>query len=198
MDLTKIILKRRSIRRFTDKPIELATIGGILEIAKEAPSSGNIQNWRLIIVTEKKIRAEIVNACLGQNWLHTAPAIIVVCADVNLTKKYKKKSDLCSIQNTSIIATYIMLKAAEVGLGTCWVDGFDDSRISSILRLPANIKPYALLPIGHPHPDEKYRSHKRIPINNLTWFNRYGYAFNTAPRMKKPSIVKRIKSLIRK
>lgn len=195
MDLTDAILKRRSIRRFLDKPIETATIGGILEIAKEAPSSGNVQNWRFVIVTDRNIKAEIADACLGQTWISTAPAIIIVCADSSYTKKYGKKSEISDIQNTAIITTLIMLKAAELGLGTCFVNSFDDNAVSRILRLPSNVKPYVVLPIGYPDPDEKYHSHKRNSIDKLTYFNKYGT--RTAPKIKRESLIKKFKRLIK-
>lgn len=196
MDLTTAIEKRRSIRRFLDKPVEIATIGGILEVAKEAPSAGNVQNWRFIIVTDKEIKAEIADRG-GQTWIAKAPALIVVCADSTYTKKYGKKSETYDIQDTAIITTLIMLKAAEIGLGTCWVGGFNETILSKILRLPNNIKPYVILPIGYPHPDEKYKAHKRYSIDKVTYFNRYGYYQKLAPKQKEP-ILKKIKRLIRK
>lgn len=197
MDLTTAIEKRRSIRRFLDKPVEIATIGGILEIAKEAPSAGNVQNWRFIIITDKKIKAEIANICAGQTWIAKAPALIAICADSTYTKKYKQKSEMYDTQNTAIITTLIMLKAAEIGLGTCWVGTFDEKALSGILRLPSNIKPYVVLPIGYPHPDEKYKAHKRYSIDKLTYFNRYGYHQKLAPKQKEP-FLKKVKRLIKR
>lgn len=195
MDLTVAIEKRRSIRRFLDKPVEIATIGGILEVAKEAPSSGNIQNWRFVIVTDEKIKAEIADACLKQTWINTAPALIVVCCEASATKSYGKKSNLFNIQNTAIITTLIMLKATEVGLGTCWIGSFDENAVKRILRLPANFEVHAVLPIGYPHPDEKYHSHSRTSIDKLTYFDKYGVKI--APKIKS-SLSKKVKNLVKR
>ena len=92
MDLIETIKTRRSIRRYIDKPVEQEKINEILECARFAPSSGNIQNSRLIIVTKEEKRKRIAEACLNQYWIQTAPVLIVICSDTKQIKRnYEKR-----------------------------------------------------------------------------------------------------------
>ena len=81
MDLSKAIIERCSVRDYQDKAISIETILEILNIAKNSPSSGNLQNWRFIIVTDESKRNEIAIACLNQVWMAKAPIHIIICND---------------------------------------------------------------------------------------------------------------------
>jgi len=83
MDVSAAILKRASIRRFKPLPVEKAKIEKVLEAGRRAPSWGNTQPWRFIVVQDKAKREEIARACGGQPHVGAAPVVIVCCGSVN-------------------------------------------------------------------------------------------------------------------
>ena len=88
MELTAAIQKRCSIRRFKDKPVEKEKIIKILEAGRRAPSWGNTQPWRFIVITDKAKMAEVAKAAGGQPQAAGAPVLIVCCATIDdFTKK---------------------------------------------------------------------------------------------------------------
>jgi nitroreductase len=82
MDVSKAILKRVSIRKFKSTPVEKAKIEKVLEAGRRAPSWGNTQPWRFIVVQDKAKREEVAKAC-GQANIASAPVIIVCCATID-------------------------------------------------------------------------------------------------------------------
>lgn len=88
MELTAAIQKRCSIRRFKSTPVEKEKIMKILEAGQRAPSWGNTQPWRFIVITDKAKMAEVAQAAGGQPQAAGAPVLIVCCATIDdFTKK---------------------------------------------------------------------------------------------------------------
>lgn len=175
MDLNSILDSRHSIREYQGKDVNYNLIGELLDAARKAPSSGNVQNWRFIIVKDKTKRNDIATACLKQYWMNQAPVHIVVCYDEsNVKELYPKLYEEFSIQNTAIAASYILLKATELKLGTCWVAVFDKNAVSKILKLPSNLHPVIIITVGYPKSKPKIT--KRHPVEYLIYFEEFGYS----------------------
>ncbi len=173
MDLDKIIASRHSIREYASKDVTYKTIGEILDIAKNAPSSSNVQNWRFIIVKDKSKKEKIAKSCLDQLWMSKAPVHIVVCYDErNIKTLFPKEYVEYSIQNVSIISTLIMLKATELGLGTCWVAVSNQREISSILKIPDFIIPSVIITLGYAN--NYHKKTTRNQLNTVLHFEEYG------------------------
>ena len=173
MELSEIIKNRHSIREYEKKEVELKKIGEILSLAENAPSSGNIQNWRFIVVNDKEKKNLLAKACLNQTWMNEAPVFIVVCYDVSDAKTlYPEDYEKFSIQNCAVISTYIILIAEHLGLGSCWVDVNDQEKVSRILDLPENIKGSVIITLGYKKGD--YKKTKRYSFNDFTFFEKYG------------------------
>lgn len=172
MELDEAIISRQSIKSYKDKDVDNKIIGEILTSAINAPSSGNIQNWHFIIVRDQEKRNNIATSCLKQYWMNEAPVHIVVCYDErNIKMLYPKMYEEFSLQNTSIVATLILLKATDLGIGSCWVSVFDPGAISSILKLPEHIKPSVIITLGYPRVKPKKTT--RNPAFNLVSFEEY-------------------------
>jgi nitroreductase len=176
MDVLEALATRRSIRKYLDVPVEWDKIGQVLEAGRLAPSAGNLQEWRFIVVTKHETRKEIAESALSQHWIETAPVHIVVVA---LTEKVKihygmRGERLYTIQDCAACATYMMLAAHELGLGSCWIGAFDEAKLQRILNLPDEVRPQMLLTVGYA--DEKPHMPPRYPINNLVFLENYGGA----------------------
>lgn len=167
------ITTRRSIRKFADVPIPMQRIGPILEAGRSAPSAGNLQTWKFIIVTEPDQKKQIADACFQQFWIAKAPVIIVVVAEVEKCEQYygPRGAKLYAIQNTSAAVMNMLLAIHSQGLSSCWVSAFDDGMISRVCALPASVAPHAVLPIGLA--DEKVPAPPRYNLEILTFFGQY-------------------------
>ncbi|MEK6952411.1 MAG: nitroreductase family protein [Nanoarchaeota archaeon] len=175
MDINQIFDSRHSIRDYQDKDVSYDLIGELIDSARKAPSSGNVQNWRFIIVKDKKKRNEIATASLKQYWMNQSPVHIVVCYDdSNIKELYPKLHEDFSLLNCAITSTHILLKATELKLGTCIVAVFDKNAVSKILKLPQNIHPVLIITIGYPK--GRHKATKRHPIEYLIYFDEYGYS----------------------
>jgi nitroreductase len=174
MELDFCILSRRTCRDYKNKPVSMGKIGEILEISRYAPSAGNLQNWRFIVVTDKNKREKLSDISAEQCWMADAPVHIVICNQKKeVEKEYGKKGkELYSIQNCAIVATHIILKAQDLGLATAFIGAFDDYELQKYLDIPDDITPEAIITIGYPNKidDEQIRD----PIKVLTFFEKWG------------------------
>jgi len=173
--LIDLLRSRRSIRRFTDQPVEPETVDLLLEAALRAPSSKGNNPWDLIVVTDRETLQQLAAAkAHGAAFLHGAPLAIVVCAD-------PAKSDVW-VEDAAIVATLIHLEATDLGLGSCWVqirlrqrgDGSDSQQfLADLLSLPAGMMVLAIIGIGHPA--ETKGGHPRsAPPGKHVSFERFG------------------------
>lgn len=173
MELKEAVMNRRSIRKYKQKDVPLHLVAEILETARFAPSAGNAQNWRLIIVTDKKKQSEIADICYSQHWMNDAPVFIAVCnASKKLTTLYKGSGKMFSTQNCAIIASYIQLLAVEKGLGTCWVGAFDHDKLHRLLNVDDDVSVEAVITLGYP--DEEKPSHVRNEFVDFCYFDKWG------------------------
>jgi len=144
------IENRRSIRKFKGEKISESDIQTLLHAAHMAPSAGNLQAREFIIVSSEEGRRDLASAALDQEFVSEAPVVIVVCANTARSEsRYMARGTLYAIQDATASVMNILLAAYSLGLGTCWVGAFDERRVTSLLNLPENVRPIALIPIGH-------------------------------------------------
>jgi nitroreductase len=151
MEFADVVAKRRSVRHFnTRQGVSNDDIRALLEAAVAAPTAGNIQPWRFVVVRTEEARARLTSA-IGQKWATAAPAIIVVCVDPRpSTARYGARGEmLYAIQDTAAAAQTILLAAVDRGLASCWIGAFDDNAVREALGVAAPITPVAVLPIGY-------------------------------------------------
>lgn len=179
MDVIDTINTRRSIRRFLDLPVEWDNVVAILEAGRMAPSSGNIQNWKFILITDPEQRMSVAEACLEQYWVATAPLLIVVVAEPHQAELYygDRGKHLYTTQNCAAAITNMLLVTHELGLGSCWVGAFEDDMLMRAANIPEGIIPQAVLPIGYP--DEKPVEVPRHDVEVFVRFGAYGMQWKT-------------------
>jgi nitroreductase len=151
MEISEAIESRRSIRRYEDKNVPDALIKEILKAGEKAPSAGNLQARDFIIIKDGTVRELLCMAALNQYFIMSAPVCIVVCANVaRCTVRYGKRSELYAVQDASASVMNMMLKAVDLGLGTCWVGAFNEVAVAQLLSIPHGVRPVALVPLGYP------------------------------------------------
>jgi nitroreductase len=143
---------RFSCRAFTTDPVPRAMVEELLDAARWAPSGGNLQPWRFVVVTAAGRRRELASAALGQSFIAQAPVVIAVCVVVEESGRVygDRGRELYALQDTAAATENLLLAAAHAGLGACWVGAFDEGRVQRALDLDSGWRPVALVPIGHP------------------------------------------------
>jgi nitroreductase len=162
MEVFDAIKKRRSVRSYLDKPVEREKLLKILQAARLAPSARNRQEWRFVVITDKKTREELVSICEGQRFIAEAPIVIVAVADPSC-RWYKV--------DTAIAVEHMVLEAVELGLGTCWIGAFDKERVGKLVDIPRDLEVVVLLTIGYPK-KKGIRTHRK-PLDEIVFYERY-------------------------
>lgn len=174
METLEAINQRRSIRKYLDKPVEFEKITTIIDAARKAPSAGNLQDWNFIIVTEKQLIKQVASYSIEQYWIQTAPVLIVVCGLPEKHEMYYglRGKRLYNVQDCAAAIENILLTATDLGLGTCWIGAFEEDKIRTLFAIPPDVRPQAIITLGYS--DDIPQERSLIPIENITFFNRYG------------------------
>ncbi|MFH1063590.1 MAG: nitroreductase family protein [Candidatus Woesearchaeota archaeon] len=174
METFEAIEKRRSVRDFNDTPVEWEKVGNILRAGQLAPSSGNVQDWKFVAVTDKTTRGALANAALKQHWIAKAPVIIVVYSDPKSTQRFYglRGEKLYTIQNCAAAIENMLLAATDQGLASCWIGAFDEVMVSKALGAPTDVRPQAMIPIGYT--DKEQIESKRHQLVDIVYINSWG------------------------
>jgi nitroreductase len=157
MDTIECILSRRSVRSFTPESVSANDIDLLLKCAMQAPTAGNGQSWKFVVIQDRNILDAIPGFQKYAGFVPRTPMGILVCGDSSVSLEMWP-------YDASISAENILLAAHAIGLGGCWlavqpfpefIQGFRD-----LLKLPVNIHPHCFLAIGHPA--EKAKSTDRF------------------------------------
>jgi nitroreductase len=175
MDILDLIKKRRSVRNYTEKKVENEKLFKVLEAGRWSPSSGNVQNWRFVVITDYKIKSKIAEACLGQYWISNAPVIIVVVSDESkLRMLFGQRGEMAySIQNCSIAMQNMMLEAESLGLSSSWIGAYDEDKIIRIIKAQdSNVVLRGVFAIGYGK--NIPLAPVRLELDKLVYFNTWG------------------------
>ena len=169
MDVFSAIKERRSVRKYSSKPIEKEKLDKVLEAARLSPSAGNQQNWKFIVVQDKEKIKKLKEAAGGQQFVEEAPVVIVAVGteptQLMSCGQYRYTIDL------SIAVSYIILEAFELGLSTCWLGKFDEKLVKKILQIPEFARVVAITPLGYP--DESPTVKPRKPIDEIVSYDKF-------------------------
>lgn len=172
MDFLDLAKERYSVRKFSDKKIEPATIELILEAGKLAPTACNFQPQRILVIDDE-IGLIKLKRCTPYHF--DAPFAMLICYDNTVSWKRKYDGKDGGDVDASIVTTHMMLEIANLGLGTTWVGSFDPDAIKEEFNLPENIIPVALLPIGYPAKDSQPSPNheKRFDFDKTVFHNSF-------------------------
>ena len=162
MDFMTLAKNRYSVRNYQEKQIEQDKLDKILEAAHIAPTAKNQQSPRIYVIQSKegieKIRS--LTRCA-----YNAPTVMIIAYEESERYFNELEEGIASgQQDASIVATHMMLEAADLGIGSVWVDVFPNTKTAEAFGLPKSVKPVCLMPMGYaadgvsPAPmHEKYR-----------------------------------------
>jgi nitroreductase len=143
VEVFEAIEKRKSVRSYQSTQVPNAKLTKVLEAARLAPSAGNIQPWRFIVVLDLQKRKTIAKGCRYGHFLDESPVIIVGCGDQKASPRWHAIDTCIAMEN-------LVLAATGEGLGTCWIGFFNEKTIRATLKIPSRLKIVALLALGYP------------------------------------------------
>ena len=182
MEIDKAIKERRTIRHFKKKSVSWEKINEITESMIYAPSAGNLQNWKLIVVKNK---GQLNKICYNQDAVVNCDFLVVVCSDNEELKRiYKDKSEFYAIQNNAAGIQNMLLKSHSLKVGSCWIGVYDELKLKALLKIPDEIDVHAVIAFGYP--DEKPEIPLRADLRSIISFEEYGNSSrDSLPLIKK-------------
>jgi len=185
MDVIEAIATRRSIRRFSDKPVDDRMLESLFASVRMSPSWANMQCWRFIVVRDAAVKARISELTYVESFMAPkgykanpskagvaeAPALIIACADPQQSGELWGQQYYMT--DIGIAAQTLMLTAHSMGLGTVFVGVFEEKKMRLLLGIPANIRIVGLFPIGYPR-DIKKEAPPRKPLGEIIFSEKWG------------------------
>ncbi|HLD72687.1 MAG TPA: nitroreductase family protein [Candidatus Nanoarchaeia archaeon] len=169
-DILDLIISRRNIKEFLPKFVSWEKTSNIIDAARHAPSCGNVQNWKFIVVMDPDLKQKVAEAAYEQYEIVNAGVLIIVCAEPEKAERYYglRGERLYTVQNCAAAIQNMLLEAQSLGLGSRWVGGFDEEALKTLFKIPEEVRPQAVIAIGYakeiPSKPPKY------PLETLVYF----------------------------
>jgi nitroreductase len=167
--MINLLRKRRSIRKYAEKPIPAAVQNRLKEALLRSPSSRDIKPWRFIFIDDSVLLKELsFSKASGSGFLEKAPLGIAVCGD-------DKASDVW-IEDCSIASILVQMAALELGLGSCWIqirnrttaDGTSsEAYVRDTLSLPGNFRVLSIIALGYPAEKKRPVSRRKLSFDKV-------------------------------
>ncbi len=157
LDLAK---QRYSVRAYKSDPVEDEKLQKVLEAARLAPTACNLQPFQFIVIHTKGREAEL-RRIYSDSWFVQAPIVICACGMPSQSWVRSDSKNYWEVDVT-IAMDHLILAAADLGLGTCWIGAFNPDAAREVLRLPNDVEPSAFTPLGYPDDQPGYKGRKTI------------------------------------
>lgn len=170
MNVAEAIRTRYSCRSYEDRAIEKDKLDAVLEAVRQAPSAKNLQDWRLVVVTDKEIRRRLAAAANNQTFIENAGAIIIACT---VSDHVMRCGQAVGPIDVSIALEHVCLQATELGLATCWIGSFYPDKVKPLVGIPQNVTIIELMALGYPADSPK--EHRREPLEAIVSFEKWTF-----------------------
>src|SRR5690349_629168 len=182
MEFRDVVLKRRMVRNFADKPVDPAIIDRVLELTRHAPSAGFTQGQSFIVVTDPKKKKAIAATCQEEEYVERgfapfvsiAPVLLIPCTSELAYHRRYQEADKVNDDGTEIVwpvpywfmdigcaAMIAMLAVIDEGLVSAFIGSKDLDTFRSLLDIPAEVTPVGVIAVGYRAPDIPSPSLKR-------------------------------------
>ena len=172
MNITEAAQKRYSCRTYQDKAIEKDKLDKLFEVARQAPSAKNLQDWRFVAVTDKQLRTQLAQAANNQMFIEKAGLIIVACSN---NRHVMRCGQPIAPIDVAIALEHICLEATELGLATCWIGSFFPEKVRAVTAIPDDIEIIELLAVGYPADPNDSRKTDRLPIGDIVCYEKWQF-----------------------
>lgn len=173
MDFYEVIRTRRSVRSFMEDPVPAEVLNRVLEAARVAPSGGNRQPWKFILVKDDMLKQKMISVCNNQKFVGDAPLIVVACGQRLSLNRGGYMGEMSVLLDVSIAFTHLILAARAEGLGTCWIGAFNNDEIKKLLEVPKEFEVVAITPLGYPSGDVISEPRNRKNLDEIVSLNKF-------------------------
>jgi len=195
MEFAELVMRRRTVRRFEDAPVDRAVLENIARLGQRTPSAGFSQGQRVVIVTDPDQRRRVAETCGEEGydeagfgrWISECAAQFVPCvSEAIYHRRYQEPDKLddgeeidwptpywwVDIGKTAMV---LMLAAHDAGLAAGFAGVQDVPALSAVLELPDEFHPIGVIPVGRPLPDKRSPSLKRgwVPFEEFARWERW-------------------------
>jgi nitroreductase len=166
MQVKNAIAERLSIRRYAEVSVPPEHMQILFQALQLAPSANNYQNWEFVLVSDRSLKQQLIEACMHQRFVGDCTYFIAGIADPAL------KWHMVDI---AIALSNFTLQATELGYGTCWIGAFDERSVKEILNVPEEKKVVICMTFGLPQGKHVHRGRKAL--EDFIYENHYGRRF---------------------
>ena len=163
MDFKEVVKNRYSCKRFNGRQVDSDKLKAILEAGRLAPTAKNLQEQRIYVIQSDEALARIDAATPCR---YGAPTVLVVAYDKNNVFTYPGGKCNSGAEDATIVATHMILSAANEGVDSCWLNFFDPEKLAEALGLPENEEILMLMDLGYAEegigPLPKHTDRKRL------------------------------------
>lgn len=162
MNFEKLAKERYSLRKYANRPVEREKLNLILESARVAPTAKNIQPHQLLVLESEESRRK-ADGCMGCHF--DAPLVIIVSYNES-TEFVREDGQRFGEIDATIAATHMILQAADIGVGSCYVGLFDKKALQQSFEELSGLSPTAVLCFGYPaesaHPSRQHGNRRSM------------------------------------
>ena len=146
MEFKEVIRSRYSCKKYSDRSVEPEKLNAILEAGRLAPTAKNLQEQHVYVVQSAEGLAKIdsVTPCR-----YGAPTVLVVAFDKHNVFTYPGEKRDSGVEDATIVATQMILAAADEGVNSCWINYFDPEKMAEALGLPENEEALMVMDLGY-------------------------------------------------
>ncbi|MFK7858020.1 MAG: oxygen-insensitive NADPH nitroreductase [Granulosicoccus sp.] len=179
-----LLLSHRSIRKFTDEPVDQATVNQVVSCGQAAATSSNVQAVSVIHVHDTDKRESLAALAGGQPYVASAGAFLVYCADMARPKYACEKQGgefspgmtehfIIATVDVALAAQNAVVAAESLGLGICYIGGLRNkpAEVSALLEIPEHVYPVFGLCLGHPAQNPEVKP--RMPLEAVLMHDKY-------------------------
>lgn len=182
-----LLYRHRSVRSFTDAPVDEQTVSALIAAGQSAATSSNLQTWSVIEVRESNRKDKIAKLSGDQDFIRQAPVFLVFVADWARNRFIAERhgaptegidfidSTLVAFVDAALAAQNTVIAAESLGLGTVYAGAVRNhpEELSDVLGLPPGAFPVVGVAIGHPHPSAPGGIKPRLPQGVIRHRERY-------------------------
>ena len=146
MEFREVVKNRYSCKKYSDRVPEPEKLEAILEAGRLAPTAKNLQEQRIYVLRSADALAKLdaVTPCR-----YGAPVVLVVAFDRNHVFTYPGEKRDSGVEDATIVATHMLLAAADEGVDSCWINFFDPEKLASALGLPDSEEVLMVMDLGY-------------------------------------------------
>ncbi|MCR5135823.1 MAG: nitroreductase family protein [Oscillospiraceae bacterium] len=146
MEFKDVIKNRYSCKKYSDRQVEAEKLAAVLNAGRMAPTAKNLQEQHIYVIQSPEVLARLdsVTPCR-----YGAPTVLVVAFDSSNVFTYPGGKRDSGVEDATIVATHMILAAADEGVDSCWVNYLDPEKLAEVLGLPENEEVLMVMDLGY-------------------------------------------------